>query len=156
MVLAQGRGIDDVREWAVSQLPLGPRLYPKVHTYEFALPRDMSFAHRADAINCCASQCAPCVHPTIPSDVAICPGRLTWYIARTRPYGCSAPQDVVAQQPERFFVAEILREKIFLQYSQEVPYCTAVRLEHLQARYAGTGRTCDCSACGTQHDRTVR
>jgi len=34
---------------------------------------------------------------------------------------------VVAQQPERFFVAEILREKIFLQYSQEVPYCTAVR-----------------------------
>ena len=27
---AQGRGIDDVKEWAVSQLPLGPRLYPKV------------------------------------------------------------------------------------------------------------------------------
>ena len=36
------------------------------------------------------------------------------------------PQDVVAQQSERFFVAEILREKIFLQFAQEVPYCTAV------------------------------
>ena len=36
----------------------------------------------------------------------------------------------MAQQPERFFVAEILREKIFLQYSQEVPYCTAVRVSN--------------------------
>ena len=46
-------------------------------------------------------------------------------------------QDVVAQQPERFFVAEILREKIFLQYSQEVPYCTAasVHYPHLSDSY---------------------
>lgn len=36
-------------------------------------------------------------------------------------------QDVVAEQPERFFVAEIVREKILLQYYQEVPYATAVR-----------------------------
>lgn len=37
-------------------------------------------------------------------------------------------QEVVAEQPERFFVAEILREKILLQYHQEIPYATAVRL----------------------------
>ena len=35
-------------------------------------------------------------------------------------------QDVVAEQPERFFVAEIIREKILLQYHQEIPYATAV------------------------------
>lgn len=34
---------------------------------------------------------------------------------------------MVAEQPERFFVAEIVREKILLQYYQEVPYATAVR-----------------------------
>lgn len=39
-------------------------------------------------------------------------------------------QDVVAEQPERFFVAEIVREKILLQYYQEVPYATAVRPLH--------------------------
>ena len=44
----------------------------------------------------------------------------------------------MAQQPERFFVAEILREKIFLQYSQEVPYCTAVRLEDASPRPLST------------------
>jgi len=37
------------------------------------------------------------------------------------------PQDSVSEQSERFFVAEIIREKIFLQYHQEIPYSTAVR-----------------------------
>jgi len=36
-VLGQGRGIEDVRDWAVSQLPLGPRLYPKVHAHKLGL-----------------------------------------------------------------------------------------------------------------------
>jgi hypothetical protein len=35
-------------------------------------------------------------------------------------------QDIVSEHPERFFVAEILREKIFLQYKQEVPYSCQV------------------------------
>lgn len=34
---------------------------------------------------------------------------------------------MVSEQPERFFVAELIREKIFLLYSQEVPYSTQVR-----------------------------
>jgi len=38
------------------------------------------------------------------------------------------PPDSVSDMPERFFVAEIIREQIFLMYRQEVPYCTAVRV----------------------------
>jgi len=36
-------------------------------------------------------------------------------------------QGTVSDQPEKFFVAEIVREKIFFLYDQEVPYCTQVR-----------------------------
>ena len=37
----------------------------------------------------------------------------------------------VSEHPERFFVAEIVRERIFELYHQEVPYCTSVTVvEH--------------------------
>jgi hypothetical protein len=35
-------------------------------------------------------------------------------------------QKIVSEQPERFFVAELIREKIFLQYDQEIPYSVQV------------------------------
>lgn len=34
--------------------------------------------------------------------------------------------DVVSEAPEKFFVSEIIREKIFERFSQEIPYSTAV------------------------------
>jgi GTPase len=36
------------------------------------------------------------------------------------------PQDELSDRSERFFAAEIIREKIFLNYEQEVPYSTEV------------------------------
>lgn len=36
------------------------------------------------------------------------------------------PKDQISEQPERFFISEIIREKIFLQYRKEVPYSTQV------------------------------
>ncbi|MBR9976469.1 MAG: GTPase Era [Bacteroidetes bacterium] len=36
------------------------------------------------------------------------------------------PEDMLSDAPERFFVSEIIREKIFEQYRQEVPYATEV------------------------------
>ncbi|PIA25166.1 hypothetical protein AQUCO_12300002v1 [Aquilegia coerulea] len=54
-----GQGVDDVKDWIVSKLPLGPAYYPK---------------------------------------------------------------DIASEHPERFFIAEIVREKIFMQYRNEVPY----------------------------------
>ncbi|XP_042460915.1 GTPase ERA-like, chloroplastic isoform X2 [Zingiber officinale] len=37
-------------------------------------------------------------------------------------------QDIASEHPERFFVAEIVREKIFMQYRNEVPYACQVNV----------------------------
>ncbi|GLT39162.1 hypothetical protein SLA2020_133690 [Shorea laevis] len=66
-----GHGVDDVREWILSKLPVGPAYYPK---------------------------------------------------------------DIVSEHPERFFVAEIIREKIFMQYHNEVPYACQVNVVSYKAR----------------------
>jgi GTP-binding protein Era len=39
------------------------------------------------------------------------------------------PKDEMTDKPERFFVSEILRGKIFENYEKEVPYCTEVVVE---------------------------
>lgn len=39
------------------------------------------------------------------------------------------PKDQLTDKPERFFVAEIIREKIFLNYKKEVPYSCEVVVE---------------------------
>ncbi len=39
------------------------------------------------------------------------------------------PKDQLTDRPERFFVAEIIREKIFELYQQEIPYSTEVVVE---------------------------
>jgi GTPase len=38
------------------------------------------------------------------------------------------PTDMVSDHPERFFVAELIREQIFLRFSQEIPYSTTVQI----------------------------
>ena len=47
------------------------------------------------------------------------------------------PEDMISDYPERFFVAEIIREKIFHLYRQEVPYATAVVVEDFIEREKG-------------------
>ncbi len=44
------------------------------------------------------------------------------------------PPDVLTDQPETFFVAEAIREKIFHFAHQEIPYACAVRVEELAER----------------------
>ncbi|MBI3510762.1 MAG: GTPase Era [Bacteroidetes bacterium] len=39
------------------------------------------------------------------------------------------PKDEMTDKPERFFVSEIVREKILLYYDQEIPYCCEVVVE---------------------------
>jgi len=47
------------------------------------------------------------------------------------------PEDMISDYPERFFVGEIIREKIFHLYRQEVPYATAVVVEDFIEREKG-------------------
>ncbi len=42
------------------------------------------------------------------------------------------PEDTLTEQPEKFFVSEIIREKIFLLYSKEIPYSTDVLIEEFR------------------------
>lgn len=44
------------------------------------------------------------------------------------------PPETLADQPERFFVAELIRETIFEQMRMEVPYTTAVGIEEFAER----------------------
>lgn len=44
------------------------------------------------------------------------------------------PKGMVSEQPERFFVSELVREKIFLLYSQEVPYSVQVQIKEFKER----------------------
>jgi len=39
------------------------------------------------------------------------------------------PKDQLTDKPERFFISEIIREKIFLQYHQEIPYSCEVVIQ---------------------------
>ncbi len=39
------------------------------------------------------------------------------------------PKDTLTDKPERFFVSEIVREKIFINYKKEIPYCCEVLVE---------------------------
>ena len=42
------------------------------------------------------------------------------------------PKDEFTDRPERFFAAEIVREKIFLNYDQEIPYSTEVSISEFK------------------------
>ena len=45
--------------------------------------------------------------------------------------------DVLTEQPERFFVAEFIREQIFLHFHEEIPYSTEVQIEEFKERNNG-------------------
>ncbi len=44
------------------------------------------------------------------------------------------PPDMVSERPERFFVAELIREAIFNRYGAEIPYSTTVQVEEFRER----------------------
>ncbi|MEM2991370.1 MAG: GTPase Era, partial [Halobacteria archaeon] len=51
--------------------------------------------------------------------------------------GMYYPEDEVSDLPERFFIAEIIREKVFLNTQQEVPYSTTVQTDEVKERENG-------------------
>ena len=47
------------------------------------------------------------------------------------------PEDQISDLPERFFVAESVREKVFLKTQQEIPYASGVKVEEFKHRPNG-------------------
>jgi GTPase len=44
------------------------------------------------------------------------------------------PDDIISTEPERFFVAEIIREAVFLKTKEELPYSTAVVIDKFEEK----------------------
>lgn len=64
--------------------------------------------------------------------------RLTEEIVRLLPQGPPFyPQDQLTDLPERFLVAEAIREKVFMRYGEEIPYSTTVTIEEFRERQDG-------------------
>jgi GTP-binding protein Era len=47
------------------------------------------------------------------------------------------PDDILSEHPQRFFVAELIREQIFHRFQQEIPYSTEVQIEEFKERAGG-------------------
>ncbi len=47
------------------------------------------------------------------------------------------PEEDISDQPERFFVAELIREKVFKSFSKEIPYSTCVLIDEFKERERG-------------------
>lgn len=47
------------------------------------------------------------------------------------------PPDQITDHPERFIVSEVIREKIFQRYGEEIPYATTVEIEEFKERTEG-------------------
>ena len=56
------------------------------------------------------------------------------YLPKGPPY---FPPDQLSDLPERFFVSETIREKVFLRTSQEIPYASSVVVEEFKERPNG-------------------
>lgn len=56
---------------------------------------------------------------------------LITYLPEGRPF---YPEDQLTDQPERFFVAELIREKVYQFCHQEIPYAVAVQVESFKER----------------------
>jgi GTP-binding protein Era len=63
-----------------------------------------------------------------------CDRLLSLLVARLPEHPLLFPADATSDQPETFYVAEIIREQIFHLTREEVPYAAAVRVEELTER----------------------
>ncbi|NTV02483.1 MAG: GTPase Era [Chlorobiaceae bacterium] len=63
------------------------------------------------------------------------------------------PEEMLSTEPERFFVAEIIREKIFLQYGREIPYSTEVVVDEFREQHEQDPRKKELIRCSVVVER---
>jgi GTPase len=59
---------------------------------------------------------------------------LMTYLPEHEPY---YPLDIISESPERFFVAEFIREQVYDRFSEEIPYSTAIEILEFKEREKG-------------------
>lgn len=62
--------------------------------------------------------------------------RIVSYLPEGEPF---YPPDQLTDRPERFFVGEIIREKLFMQYADEIPYSSEVSIESFKESATNAG-----------------
>jgi GTP-binding protein Era len=63
------------------------------------------------------------------------------------------PTDMLSTAPERFFVSELIREKIFKQFSEEIPYSTEVIVESFEENFEKNPKRKDVIRCAIVVER---
>jgi len=66
------------------------------------------------------------------------------------------PEEMLSTAPERFFVSEIIREKIFLQYGKEVPYATEVVIDEFREQHENDPSRKDLIRCSVIVERDTQ
>ncbi|MBC8042848.1 MAG: GTPase Era [Rhizobacter sp.] len=66
------------------------------------------------------------------------------------------PTDILSTATERFFVSEIVREKIFEQYSEEIPYSTEVEVEEFREQVETGGGKKEFIRCAIVVERATQ
>jgi len=66
------------------------------------------------------------------------------------------PEDTLSTAPERFFVSEIIREKIFLLYGREVPYSTEVVIDEFKEQHENDPSRKDLIRCSVIVERETQ
>jgi len=66
------------------------------------------------------------------------------------------PEDTLSTAPERFFVSEIIREKIFLFYGREVPYSTEVVIDEFKEQHEDDPKRKDLIRCSIIVERETQ
>ena len=74
--------------------------------------------------------------PVSATEGSNCDRLLELIVARMPEHPAYFPDDVTTDQPETFYVAEVVREKVFHFTHQEVPYAVAVRVDEVTERAA--------------------
>ncbi|MBF0587423.1 GTPase Era [Prosthecochloris sp. N3] len=66
------------------------------------------------------------------------------------------PEEMLSTAPERFFVSEIIREKIFLQYGKEIPYSTEVVIDEFREQHEEDPSQKDLIRCSIVVERETQ
>ncbi|NTV98483.1 MAG: GTPase Era [Chlorobiaceae bacterium] len=66
------------------------------------------------------------------------------------------PEDTLSTAPERFFVTEIIREKIFLLYGKEVPYSAEVVIDEFKEQHEADPSRKDLIRCSVIVERDTQ
>ncbi|MCF8215370.1 MAG: GTPase Era [Chlorobium sp.] len=66
------------------------------------------------------------------------------------------PEEMLSTAPERFFVSEIIREKIFLFYGKEIPYATEVVVDEFKEQHENDPSRKDLIRCSVIVERDTQ